>query len=445
MSIIVNLAAFLLFVFTNVIPDISRISCSEENNSCLVITEKEVFLSDLDLKTNKLLDVVPEELKSYHAIWVNNQIYFVEHFGGKVLQLINNNVTRIDNSYTHRSQLLAPLFEYNHKIYRFGGYGFFDARNFFTYFDTSSKEWEVLKTNSSIIPDGIFDSKHLLVGDDLFLLGGKKIDQNDRTSFINSSEIWRFNFKERKWYFIGQTNKFESLTMEITDFNVNGKLYFFKNQSLIEFDPNTLKFSIINNFPLIEKLSKDLPIWSNADKLQYLTTSYNEGTKLQLNHINLDLLKNKSDFTQIKGKISNYFKVIVFLLSLSIASTILFLRRKKASKKDSTNKEGLVIKFNNEYLLYEDRSLTIDEIEYELLKLFTNNTEVYTESIIDLFSAREVTFSQKLRLKDSLIEKVNIKLNVLFSSESDTRITQARSESDKRIRIYKLNVDIQEI
>ena len=445
MSTIVNLAAIILFAFANVIPNIRKISCSEKNNSCLIITEKEVFVSDLNLKTNKLLDINPEEIRSYHTVWVNNQIYFVEHFGGKVLQLINNRVTRIDNSYTHRSQLLAPLFEYDNKIYRFGGYGFFDARNFFTYFDTSSKEWEVLKTNSSIIPEGIFDSKHLLVGDDLFLLGGKKIDQNDRTSFINSSEIWRFNFKERKWYFIGQINKFESLTMEMTDFIVNGKLYFFKNQSLIEFDPKALKFSIINNFPLIEKLSNDLPIWSNDDKLQYFTTSYNEGTKLNLNDINLDLLKNKTDFTQIKGKISKYLQVIVFLLTLSIVSTIFFLGRKKGLKNQSTNKEGRVLKFNNENLSYEDRSLTIDKIEYELLKLFTNNREVYTESIIDLFSAREVTFSQKLRLKDSLIEKVNIKLDVLFSPESDKRITQARSESDKRIRVYKLNVDIQEI
>lgn len=445
MGIILKLIITLLLIRNEIPNNISRINCSEENNTCLIITNSNVLISDLDLKIKKILDFNPEEIKAYHPIWVNEEIYFVQHFGGKVLRLTNNTITRIDNSYTHRSQLLAPLFEYDDKIYRFGGYGFFDARNFFTYFDTSSKEWEVLKTDSSIIPEGIFDSKYIIVKDDLFLLGGKKIDQNDRTNFLDSSEIWRFNIKEKKWYFIGQTNKFESLTMENSDFTVDSKLYFFKNQSLIEFDTENLTFAVISNFPLIEKLSKHLSPYVHFGKLKYFTSSHNEGTKLQLNTINLEVLNTKNDFIMINSWNSNNLKVVLFISILSTVLILFLLLRKRRSKNLSTLKKNSFLEFNNEYLFYESNRVRINENEYQLLKLFANNKEVYTEKIIDLFSARAVTFSQKLRLKDSLIEKVNIKLDVLFSAESDKLITQERSESDKRIRIYKLNVDIQEI
>ena len=86
------------------------------------------------------------------------------------------------------------------------------------------------------------------------------------------------------------------------------------------------------------------------------------------------------------------------------------------------------------YLKYKRKKITLDDIERKVLELFVDS-KVLIEEILPLFDETEVTYSQKLRLKDEIINSLNNKILVL-TSISGKHIVQERSKKDKRLREY---------
>src|SRR5690606_14710758 len=107
------------------------------------------FYKKIDLETFKIdsvkIVVDPEfEFDKYTPLLLDSTHYFVHNLGGLVYILRNDSIKRIDNSFNHKMQVSSNIFVYNSKILRFGGYGFWSARDFLTYFDSDLLEWEVV-------------------------------------------------------------------------------------------------------------------------------------------------------------------------------------------------------------------------------------------------------------------------------------------------------------
>ena len=79
---------------------------------------------------------------TYTLSKINTTVYLSQGLGGLVYELRGNKIVRLDRSFMHKMQINAQNFEYDNRIFRFGGYGFWSVRNFFTYFDLNTKEWE---------------------------------------------------------------------------------------------------------------------------------------------------------------------------------------------------------------------------------------------------------------------------------------------------------------
>ncbi|USQ03550.1 hypothetical protein [Aquirufa antheringensis] len=95
---------------------------------------------------------------SHNLFKVNNKIYLADNLGGMVYELRQNELVRIDQSFEHKMQINSASFTFDNRIFKFGGYGFWSARNFFTYFDLNSKEWEAYSpVQGDQIPPGLFD------------------------------------------------------------------------------------------------------------------------------------------------------------------------------------------------------------------------------------------------------------------------------------------------
>ena len=71
---------------------------------------------------------------------INDVIYLFQKSGGLVYKLVGNEIRRVDYSYEHKLQHKSFEFEYRNKLYRFGGYGFFDRSTIITYFDEKNRE-----------------------------------------------------------------------------------------------------------------------------------------------------------------------------------------------------------------------------------------------------------------------------------------------------------------
>ena len=92
-------------------------------------------------------------------------------------------------------------------MFRFGGYGFFEAKNYFTYFSNKTKEWEALEIKSNVFPVGNFDNKYFLTSNYFYFLGGNSIDQKNKNKKFLNKELWRFSFDNSTWELI-LTNEF---------------------------------------------------------------------------------------------------------------------------------------------------------------------------------------------------------------------------------------------
>ena len=80
---------------------------------------------------DKSLPAGPKYL-SLQLLQVQNSIYFIHGSGGLVYTLANDTLIRIDNSFDHGMQYGSPVFEHEGTIFKYGGYGFWSMRDFFT-------------------------------------------------------------------------------------------------------------------------------------------------------------------------------------------------------------------------------------------------------------------------------------------------------------------------
>ena len=102
-------------------------------------------------------------IEDFSPIKTDSSFYFISKTGGSVLKLKENTLDRIDNSFNHKMQIGSSIFQYNNEIYRYGGYGFFSARNFIVKYDYLTNEWESLILNNSDVPKARHDNSFLLI------------------------------------------------------------------------------------------------------------------------------------------------------------------------------------------------------------------------------------------------------------------------------------------
>ncbi|MDC1250244.1 type IX secretion system membrane protein PorP/SprF, partial [Flavobacteriaceae bacterium] len=70
----------------------------------------------------------------------------------------------------------ASVFLHNDTIFKYGGYGYWSQRNFMTYYNKSSKEWEVYRQNNTYLPIGSYNGLNFKQKQKVYFFGGSKVD-----------------------------------------------------------------------------------------------------------------------------------------------------------------------------------------------------------------------------------------------------------------------------
>ena len=372
-----------------------------------------------------------ERVNNSVAIAIDSIFYFINNTGGFVYRWHNDKLERIDHSYDHRSQMMSSIFTYGKKIYRYGGYGFFDARNFFTFFDIESNEWEVEIIDEQILPLGSYDSKFFVDENYFYKIGGKTTDPFDRTKSSPLKDVWRFNLIDNTWEHLLDFDYFETLTFSINDFVMNNKFYFINQNQLYAFNLENNTFEQISNFPLIEKLVKNYPIFSKDTNLFYFTSSSNEEKQISVNKYSTVGNFRVERQINTRNNTSSIIWIVGFLtVSLMTFNFISILNKK-------TKKEKNIIFVTKNSINRGKMKIEIDDIEQQILQFFHKSNPISITQIISLLDSKEITYSQKLRLKDKIISDLNTKIKILLESEINP-IKKQKDSKDSRIRVYKL-------
>ena len=428
--IFIGLNSYSQKVIIEDVGDLKKVGIDSIHNKLFLFYDG--YYDKLDLKTlekskHKIFTDTLFDIGGYTYIAVDASQFFLSSGGGMVYQFKNDTIKRIDNSFDHRMQTGTSIFHYNSKIYKYGGYGFWSARNFFIYFDENTREWEVNEwVSSKQIPDGTYGNQFILYEDDIYLFDGVKIDPNKRLERIKNNEVWNYNFKDHRWKYLG----IYSLLDDGEFIKYKSKILNIGISYITEIDIINNHFTTYQHNLLSPKLTSTFPSFY-LDQNFYCFISKRGVTSL----------KQMSEEVFLKTKLSSgifyknypywvwlFVKYFVFpvLGILLIWLGFLFYRK---NKKIILLNNGIRIK--NSYVEFDNESM-------EIIKLLLLENEVTSNQILSIVEKDQYSPAHNERVKVQKLNDINLKIKALLGV-TENIIDSRKSEKDRRIKIYTLN------
>tara|TARA_B110000459_G_scaffold195419_1_gene236051 strand:- start:778 stop:2109 length:1332 start_codon:yes stop_codon:yes gene_type:complete len=413
----------------------SNYSFNKNNEELLIFKKDSVSIYDLNsfhlLEKKEIISPPNFDFSVYHIL-DKEPIHFVEINGGKVYQLNNDTIQRIDNSYTHKMTWDSNLFTYNDTIYRYGGYGFWTTNNKLTFYDTVTNEWQIISSVNGIYPKGSCSSFYKILNDKLYIIGGEKVNPEDLNQRINNDEIWSFDFKAKKWENIGLLN--QNIKYSNNSFELNGNIFSPTYEFILEVD---LKNSLLKEYaldPIIQKTIYGVnKPFVHKDNI-YLWIQYDSGIKLvktKLDTLNFNLINEQA---LVKN---NYIVVLKLLIVIACIIFLIFLFSIKKKYKENSNK----LLFKNNKVFIKDNFTNINADENKLLTLLINNDfSITNENLVNNFYNADLDRSQNIRNINKFISDLNLKLKTMLNSNNDI-LYKTVNPLDKRMKIVMLNRD----
>jgi hypothetical protein len=413
----------------------SNYSFNKNNEELLIFKKDSVSIYDVNsfhlLERKEIISPPNFNFIGYHILDLES-IHFVEINGGKVYQLNNDTIQRIDNSYTHKMTWDSNLFTYNDTIYRYGGYGFWTTNNKLTFYDTVTNEWQIISSVNGIYPKGSCSSFYLILNDKLYILGGEKVDSKDLNHRVNNDEIWSFDFKAKKWENIGVLN--QNIKYRNNSFQLNGNIFSATHEFMIEVDfkKNLLKEYALD--PLIQKTIDGVyKPFVHKDNI-YLWIQYDSGLKLvktKIDNLHFNLANEQA---LVKN---NYIVALKLVIAIACVCLLIFLFSFRKKYKNNSNK----LLFKDNKVIIKDNVTNLDTAENKLLTLLINNDfSITNEKLVNNFYNADLDRSQNIRNINKFISDLNLKLKTMLNTDTDI-IYKSVNSLDKRMKIVMLNRD----
>ena len=413
----------------------SNYSFNKNNEELLIFKKDSVSIYDLNsfhlLEKKEIISPPNFDFSVYHIL-DKEPIHFVEINGGKVYQLNNDTIQRIDNSYTHKMVWQSNVFTYNDTIYRYGGYGFWTTNNKLTFYDTVTNEWQIISSVNGIYPKGSCSSFYKILNDKLYIIGGEKVNPEDLNQRINNDEIWSFDFKAKKWENIGLLN--QNIKYSNNSFELNGNIFSPTYEFILEVD---LKNSLLKEYaldPIIQKTIYGVnKPFVHKDNI-YLWIQYDSGLKLvktKLDALNFNLINEQALVNNINTITLN------ILIVISCIGILIFVFYSRKKSKNNSNK----LLFKNNKIIIKDNFTNINAAENKLLTLLINNDfSITNENLLNNFYNADLDRSQNIRNINKFISDLNLKLKMMLNSNNDI-LYKTVNPLDKRMKIVMLNRD----
>lgn len=375
-----------------------------------------------------------QKLHNYITINVNDELYLVQQKGGLVFKFENDSIKRVDRSFTHRMQIGSSIFSRDDKIYRYGGYGFWSFRNFFTFFSPELLEWEAHSPiNSTEFPEGTANGLFAIT-DNLFITLNGHISNpknlNDTSAFTD--EIWQYDFEKQKWSYLG--NLMNEITGIRSKVMLGDEILIIVNDSkLIRIKPFDNKVQEYRLTTLQHKLyasSGNLGVYKRGNQY-YSFVKYDNINSVEL------VTRNEDEFFGELIKESKLYQDLSpwrYLLLLLALPMLFYIRKFILLNKERNSK----ITINNDGLIYHRVFFEFEEKELEVINLLLDFDVVHSSDILALVENPNHNYSHNMRTKNQLIDKVNYKFKTMLKIDYDL-ITSEKSAEDKRIIDYKMD------
>ena len=360
-----------------------------------------------------------------------NEYTLSSKIGGSILKIKGDSIFRIDNSYEHRMQISSLEFIRNDTIFRYGGYGFFENRNFFTFYDKEVNGWESLDINGDIIPERISDFIYHFNKDKLYISGGYTFDKFKKAVKYPNLKTYLFDFNSKEWSVIGDLNTsvFNSIYFPLDENSLinftDGMIHImdFKQNLIKKFSSNPISRKIESSFfkPFINK-NNVVYFELENDVLNIKSTPLGEFIS------NLKSTENK----RIYGVSYWLYSLIILILVIILLLYVVF---KKFVNK--IIKIGDVFFYNLKKIKLNEKEKVIFNLLYKSSKI---RKSVENRIITEFFEDRTLNYGTINRRKNESIKTLNNKIKVFLNTNKEI-IVRTNSPIDKREINYSINLD----
>jgi len=391
--------------------------------------EQYTLENDIELISSKEIKNLSEySLSKFKFV---NEYTLSSRLGGSILKIKGDSIFRIDNSYEHKMQLGSLEFIRNDTLFRYGGYGFFENRNFFTFYDKKVNGWESLNINGDVIPERISAFIYHFNKDKLYISGGYTFDKFKKDIKYKNLKTYLFDFNSKKWSVIGDLNipLFNNISFYIDENSLinftDGMIHImdFEQNSIKKFSTNPISKKIESSFfkPFINK-NNVVYFELESDVLNIKSTPLGEFIS------NLKSIENE----RIYGVSYWLYSLIILILVIIFLVYVVF--------KKFVNK---IIKIGDVFF-YNLKKIKLNEKEKVIFDLLYTSSKkrksVENRIITDFFEDKTLNYGTVNRRKNESINTLNNKIKVFLNTNKEI-IVRTNSPIDKREINYSINLD----
>jgi len=390
------------------------------NNVFKIISGDSIFSYDLNKKLvhkNKFLEK-DYDVKALFPLINKSFLHYPSNEAGVVVDL---KLKRIDNTNAKNFYMNSRFFVNNDTLFRVGGYGFWTKYRGVSFYNTSQNNWHAYTLNS-------IDEKYLGVlsplvtklENNIYLVYSGVVfdDKNPLHEYVNSN-VFKLDFNKKQISYEGNSS-----------IALNGKSVFTDNNStmilrktgliILDWKNNLVKKFNSNWTP---KVSQKFNVFLVEDEFYYI----------EQNKATFKLASSKYNFTELKPFfVSEIIKVNrIKYLGIGIVCIGLFVFIYFFFKKFNQ------ITIHKTHLQYRFKKLGINEYEYEVIKVLSQNQKITTNQIHGFLNTKDLHPNHVYRLIPEVMRDLAKTLNLL-TSNTNLVFSISKNKTDRRIREYQL-------
>lgn len=254
-----------------------------------------------------------------------SDVYFVDRGCGYVLQLRNDSIVRIDKSFHHQNQYNASFFLYKNTPHTFGGYGFFDYKDYMLKYDHRLCQW-FLQTRFEDY--SCSNSNPFMVHNNTYYSIAGKVQKDSKSNYFYENLLC-YNFSTQKWKNLGKINPSAFPMKERVEFAHKNVLVAMSKMYLYHFPKNEVEI-----FDL-KSISSLMDIFVENDQV-IIKSSISQDIKKEIMVSSMPLGEFKKKYLLTKKAIvapeTNVTMVIVMSLLIIASLLVIFFEYRRRSR-----------------------------------------------------------------------------------------------------------------
>ena len=402
-----------------------------EKNNYLVVNDSLFGLTvgDDKFKHSKINKDEIFDLTKFSFFLFNEKSYLLNQRSGLVYLIDQDTIKRIDKSYDDRIHSKSVDFIFNDTLYRFGGYGYYNAHKILTFFDKSSNEWDFVKYEGHNKINGFSYYGFYYLDESKIVVISYSTHEN---KYQNEDEIKHegISLDLEKKVLVEKFDLNPNFNLPENFIQINNKylfLFYRKERKILIYDiPNEIMFEYKLNQNQSQIVSnRPMSITSTTNKIYYV--SKNQDLEEYINLIDIqNVLDNMVELDMNFRKDRKNQNIYLSFFFLSIIIILTYYRERKNSE--------YILRDNK--LFFENRFIELDSEMIEIMKLILEDKEVENSVLNKVFEIEGHNIDHINRRKNKKIEELNISWKSVFGQKL---IQKIKSKKDKRMIVYKLN------